>query len=268
MINIEWISIYLLIGSFVGFMGGLLGVGGGGILVPLLTSIFIYQGFPHQNVIHLALGTSLASMVFLSLSSIHAHASKGAILWTAVGWITPGILVGTFFITRIIIQVNSTIIALFLVLFMWLIAIQTFLNWRPKSSKSPATFGSYLILGILIGAISSVAAAGGGILSIMYLNYKNIEIKKAIGTSAALGLPISLAGTVGFTFNGLTVTDPGTYTLELIYVPAVLLISIASVFSAPYGVRFSQSLPQNTLKKIFAVLCVILGMKMLFQLQN
>lgn len=265
--NIEWILLYFSLGAFVGFMGGLLGVGGGGILVPLLTSTFIYQGLALENVVHLALGTSLASMIISSLSSIRAHALKGTVVWSIAGRIAPGILIGAFVITRIVIQINSTYIAIFFSLFMALIAAQMFMNWQPKTSQTPNTFSSLFIVGTLIGAVSALAVVGGGFLTVMYLSFKNIDMKKAVGTSAAIGLPIAVAGTIGYMINGWSRTDdPNTF--GFVYVPAFLMISISSAIAAPYGVRSSNNLSETHLKKIFAVLSIILSLKMLFQLLN
>lgn len=264
MLSIEWILLYILLGCFVGFMAGLLGVGGGGILVPLLVSIFSYQSIGVNNVIHLALGTSLACMIISSTASIRAHASQGTVVWKVVYGMTPGIIVGSFLTARIAANVNSAYIAIFFALFMALVAVQMFLNWKPKASQKPVKSRGLFLVGTGIGSISALAAVGGGFLTVTYLSYKNVDMKKAVGTSSAIGFPIAIAGTVGYMISGLSKTLSDPYTIGFIYVPAFLAISIASYIAAPFGARCSRSLPDAHLKKIFAVLSLGLSIQMLF----
>lgn len=214
--SIEWMAAYILLGSFVGFVAGLLGVGGGGILVPLLASIFIYQGMGVENVVHLALGTALACMIITSTSSIRAHASRGNIVWKAFYAMTPGIMLGAFTTARVASHVDSTYIALFFAFFMAFIAVTMFLNWHPKASATPTKLRNLFLVGTGIGSVSALAAVGGGFLAVTYLNYKNIHMKKAIGTSAAIGFPIAIAGTVGYAVSGWSQTQNDPYAFGFI----------------------------------------------------
>ncbi len=262
--SFEWILLYLALGSLVGFMAGLLGLGGGGILVPLLVTIFSYQGVGVDNAVHLALGTSLACMIISSTASIRAHASRQAIVWKVVYGMAPGIIAGAFLTSRIATRVNPVYIAIFFALFMALVAGQMFLNWKPKVSLKPAKYGGLLMAGTGIGSVSALAAVGGGFLTVTYLSYKNVDMKKAIGTSAAIGFPIAIAGTVGYMISGWSETSGDPYTFGFVYVPAFLLISVASVIAAPYGAGCSHSLPEAHLKKIFVAISLALSIKMLF----
>ena len=262
--SIEWILLYLLLGAVVGFMAGLRGLGGGGILVPLLVTIFSYQGISVDNAVHLALGTSLACMIIYSIASIRAHTSRGTVMWKVVYRMAPGIIVGALLTTRIAANINATYIAVFFALFMAFIAGQMFLNWQPKASPKSVKFGGLFLAGSGIGSLSALAAVGGGFLAVTYLSYKNVDMKKAIGTSAAIGFPIAIAGSVGYMISGWSKTLGDPYTLGFIYVPAFLVISIASVIAAPYGARCSHSLSESQLKKIFAVISLLLSMKMLY----
>tara|TARA_R110001606_G_scaffold395664_2_gene568544 strand:+ start:172027 stop:172908 length:882 start_codon:yes stop_codon:yes gene_type:complete len=263
MLDIEWIMVFLLLGCIVGFMAGLLGIGGGGIMVPVLTSIFLLQGIPVENVVHLALGTSMASIIITSISSLRAHHAKGGVMWGVVKSMSPGILVGTFFATLFVSQISSLYLALFFSVFMAYVAIQMFLNKKPKPTRSLTNNTGLLFAGGGIGAISAIVSIGGGSLTVPYLIRQNIDIKKAIGTSAAIGLPISVAGTLGYVINGWESYSIGSYTFGYVYLPAVLLISVASFFTAPYGAKLAHKLNISTLKKIFAVLLIILSIKML-----
>lgn len=261
--DIEWIVLYIVLGAFVGFMAGLLGLGGGGILVPLLASIFTLQDMSADNVVHLALGTSLACMIISSTASIRAHASRGAIMWRVVGGMAPGIIAGAFLAAHTATKLNPVYITIFFALFMALIALQIFFNWQPKPSKKSTTFRGLLMTGAGIGYVSALAASGGGFLTVTYLSYKNLDIKRAIGTSAAIGLPIAVTGTAGYMMSGWSITLSNPYTLGFIYMPAFLAISIASAIAAHYGAHCSHRLPEASLKKTFAVISLLLSIKML-----
>ncbi|PCJ35043.1 MAG: hypothetical protein COA75_11710 [Cellvibrionales bacterium] len=264
MLTPEWIVAFLLLGAFVGFMAGLLGIGGGGIMVPSLTTIFLLQGVPVEKVVHLALGTSMAAIIATSLSSLRAHHANGGVLWPVVKGMTPGIIVGTFLATFLAKYISSAHLAIFFAIFMGAVAVQMFLNKKPKPSRELASTTGLLAAGSGIGAISALVSIGGGSLTVPFLTWQNVEIRKAIGTSAAIGLPISVAGTVGYLMNGWANSSPENYIFGFIYLPAVLLISVVSFFTAPIGARMVHRLPVPVLKKIFAVLLVVLGLKMLF----
>ena len=263
MLELEWIVIFLALGSFIGFMAGLLGIGGGGIMVPVLTTIFLQQGIALENVVHLALGTSMASIIITSISSLRAHHLKGGVIWDVVKGMSLGILVGTYLATLLVSHISSIYLALFFSVFMAFVSIQMFLNKKPKPSRELAGNIGLSIAGSGIGAISALVSIGGGSLTVPYLSWQNIDLKKAIGTSAAIGFPISIAGTLGYVINGWENTSVENLTFGYVYLPAVLIISIASFFTAPYGVKLAHSLPIHTLKKIFAILLIILSIKML-----
>ncbi len=262
MIETYWIISFLILGSVVGFMAGLLGIGGGGIMVPVLTSIFILQGVAADKVVHLALGTSMASIIMTSFSSLTAHQKKSSINWHVVKTMVPGVLVGTFLATFLVAYLSSLYLALFFALFMAFVSIQMFLNKKPKPSKQLAGNLGLISAGSGIGAISALVSIGGGSMTVPYLTWQNVEIKKAIGTSAAIGLPLSLAGTFGYVLNGWGVDSGLNYNLGFVYLPAVLLISVTSFFTAPLGASVAHKMNVNSLKKVFAILLIILSLKM------
>lgn len=264
MIGIEWILIYLALGAFVGFVAGLLGVGGGGIMVPMLTSIFIAQGFGTDNAVHLALGTSMASIIVTSFSSLRAHNRNNAVLWPVVKSMSWGILLGTFIATFIAAKANAVYLAIFFSLFMAFVAYKMFSKSKPKAERNLLGNTSLFFSGTGLGGISALVSIGGGAISIPFLIWQNVEAKKAIGTSAALGLPIAITGTMGFAVNGWGKSYDIDYTLGFVYLPAVLLMSCTSYFLAPVGAKLAHNLPVPILKKIFAVLLLGLSVKMLF----
>jgi len=266
-VSIELVLVFIVLGIFVGFMAGLLGIGGGGILVPVLTTIFIYQGFPVDNVVHIALGTSMACIMVTSFSSLRAHHANGAVVWHLVKAMWPAIVAGTFLATFIAAQISSKGLAIFFSVFMAYVASQMFRSKKIQSSGRDAGKVELGLVAFGIGAISALVSIGGGSLTVPYLNWRNIDIRKAIGTSAALGFPIAITGTLGYLINGIAAGGSNPqYTLGFVYLPAVLLVTIPSFFTAPIGARLTQSLPVQTLKKTFGVLLLVLSIKMLISL--
>ena len=257
-----WFS-YLFLGAFVGFFAGLLGVGGGGIMVPVLTTLFVMQGFPMDKVVHLALGTSMAAIVLTSVASLRAHHRHGAVRWDIVRAITPGVLVGTFGATFIAARVPSEPLAVFFACFMAYVSIQMLLNVKPKPSRDLPGAAGMAAVGSGIGGVSALVAIGGGSLSVPFMTWCNVKVHHAIGTSAAIGLPIAIAGTVGYLVNGWSAEGMPVFSFGFVYLPAFVLLSIASVYTAPLGARLAHRLPVATLKKVFAGLLVALCLKML-----
>lgn len=266
MLTIEWILAFLLLGSVVGFVAGLLGVGGGGIMVPLLTLIFLHQGIALDSVIHLALGTSMAAIIFTSISSLRAHQSHGAINWNIVKLMSFGVILGTFIGTFFASNLSSLYLAIFFTLFMAYVAIKLLIKKQIHTENSQISKKNLFFSASGIGAISALVSIGGGSLTVPYLVSKGINVKKAIGISAAIGLPISVTGTLGYLINGWNTNLGYDYTVGFIYLPAVFLISITSIFTAPYGAKLAQKLPVDVLKKVFALLLILLSVKMLFSI--
>ena len=261
--EIEWLLAYLALGAFVGFFAGLLGVGGGGIMVPVLTTMFAAQGFPREHLVHVALGTSMAAIVITSISSLRAHHAHGAVRWDIVGGITPGVLVGTFAGTFVASRVASAPLAIFFGCFMAYVAMQMILNVKPKPSRELPGKVGLAAVGGGIGVISALVAIGGGSLSVPFMTWCNVKMQNAIGTSAAIGLPIALAGAAGYLVNGWGSDGLPAWSVGYVYLPALVMVSLVSVFTAPLGARLAHRLPVATLKKIFAGVLVVLSAKML-----
>jgi len=265
-IPFEIIPAYLLTGAVAGFFAGLLGVGGGVVVVPVLTIIFARQGFPANEVMHLALGSSMATILFTSLSSLRAHHAHRAVLWPVMRDLTPGILVGTLLGALLAARISSRALAIFFVGFMIFVAVQMIANLRPKPSRNLPGRGGLSLAGSVIGAVASLAAMGGGALTVPYLIWCNVRPHQAIGTSAAVGLPIAIGGTIGYIWNGWEHPGLPSGSLGFVYLPALAVILIASVLAAPLGARLAHRLPVAVLKRIFAGLLLVLSTKMLWSL--
>lgn len=262
--GIEWIVAFLVLGLVVGFMAGLLGIGGGGIMVPVLTSIFLAQGIPVEQVVHMALGTSMASIVITSFASMRAHHKKGAVMWNVVKYMAGGVVLGTFAATFLATYMKSAQLAIFFAIFMAYVSIQMAIDKKPKPSRELSAPSSLFGAGSFIGVISALVSIGGGSLTVPYLVWQNVDLKKAIATSAAIGFPLSIAGTAGYMVNGMLHAEGGAdMMLGFVYLPGVVLISIVSYFMAPLGAKMAHTLPVGKLKKIFALLLMCLSLKML-----
>lgn len=258
-----FIASLFVLGASVGFFAGLLGIGGGGIMVPMLTTIFIWQGFAIENAVHLALGTSMASIIATSLSSARAHHKKNAIEWTALKSMAPGIILGAFAGAYLVSMLPSQFLAIFFSMFMVLVAISMFLGKQTNSDQALPSARLLSGVGAGIGAISAMVSIGGGTLSVPFLYWHKIPLHRAIGTSAAIGFPIAVCGTLGYAWYGQASVDL-PYTIGFIFWPAVLVISIISFSVAPLGVVMAHRLPVNALRKAFAFVLVGLCGKMLW----
>jgi uncharacterized membrane protein YfcA len=265
-IPLDAIPAYLLTGAVAGFFAGLLGVGGGVVLVPLLTIIFARQGFPANEVLHLALGTSIATILFTSLSSLRAHHRHRAVLWPVMRDLTPGILTGTLLGALLAARISSRALSIFFVGFMIFVALQMIANLRPRPSRNLPGRAGLGVAGTVIGAIASLAAMGGGALTVPYLIWCNVRAHQAIGTSAAVGLPIAIGGSIGYVWNGWGHTGLPSGSLGFVYLPGLGVILVASVLAAPLGARLAHRLPVAVLKRIFAALLLVLSARMLWSL--
>jgi uncharacterized membrane protein YfcA len=262
--DIYFLIAFLMLGAFTGLFAGLFGIGGGGIMVPILTFIFVKLAFPTEHLVHMALATSMAAIVPTAVASLRAHHSRHAVLWNVVIKIAPGILLGTFAGTFIASYLSAKPLAIFFSCFMAFVALQMVWDRKPKPSrKIPNTF-ALTLAGSGIGGISALVAIGGGTLTVPFLTWCNVALPVAIGTSAAVGLPIAFSGALGYLINGWSVTNLPAYTLGFIYWPAVIAMATASFFTAPLGARLAHTLPIHLLKKCFAVLLISLSLQMLF----
>ena len=255
--------IYAVVGAIAGILAGLLGIGGGLVIVPMLVFSFTLQQIPSDLMMHLALGTSLASIIFTSISSCKSHHKRGAVRWDVVKRITPGILAGTFGGSYIAALLPTQILKGIFVVFLYYVATQMILGKKPAASRQIPGAGGMFGAGGIIGCFSSLVGIGGGTLSVPFLSWCNIPVHHAIGTSSAIGLPIALAGALGFILNGLGTPTLPAYALGYVYLPALLGIISMSVLTAPLGAKLAHSLPVDKLKRTFAILLFVVATRML-----
>jgi len=255
----------LVVGIIVGILAGLLGVGGGTIIVPILTWILsVHQDITQAHLMHIAIGTSLATIVITAISSIVAHQQHKAIRWDIVKQLTTGIIIGALLGAIIADRVSTDSLRIIFGIFIIFVSIQMSIGIQPKPHHQLPNWFGMNIMGILIGSLSGLVGIGGGLLTVPFLTWSNLSIRHAIATSAACGLPIAIAGTMGFIITGWQDTNFAIGQVGYVYLPAFLTIAVASVLFAPLGAKLTHTLPVTLLKRIFAFLLAGVGIKMLF----
>lgn len=254
--------IYLALGAAVGIYAGLLGVGGGVIIVPLLDITFGIAKVDINVAHHLALGTSMASIMFTSLSSGRSHSLRGSVDWEMIKNMSPGVFAGTLAGSFVVAKIPTTPLKIIFSVFLLYSAVQIFFNLRPKSAWTNPGRIIFIVAGFLIGAVSSFIGIGGGSLTIPLLTICGLPLLRSIGTSAALGFPLALAGTIGFVINGWNNELLPPHSLGFVYLPALAGMAFASMLAAPLGVRLAHYLPIGLLRKGFALLLLFFSLRM------
>lgn len=261
-----YLALYLGLGLVSGFVAGLLGVGGGLIMVPVLSWAFLRQGFAPEYNIHLALATSLAVIVPTAISSLRAHHAHGAVDWDTVRRITPGILLGTLGGSLLALWLPDSGLKIFFTLFLFYAATQMLLGFRPPSTRRLPGWTGMTAAGGVIGLVSSWVGIGGGTLTVPFLIWHNKGLRQAIGTSAAVGLPIAVAGSLGYAVSGSLASGLPRFSLGFIHLPALAGIALGAWLTAPFGARAAHRWPVPLLKRIFAGLLYLLGVRMTYGL--
>jgi len=254
---------YLSTGAVAGLLAGLLGIGGGLVIVPALAILFAGSGFAAANLMHFAVGTSLATIVPTALSSMLAHRRRGSVHWQAVRTLLPGILLGGLGGAWLARQISSPALEMFFGVFEILVAVQLLFGAGPAPHRVLPGVGRQGLAGAVIGCVSALLGIGGGTLTVPWLVWHRIDIRLAVGTAATIGLPIALAGAAGFALGGHQgVWLPGHNT-GFIYWPAVAGIVLGSVPLAPAGAWLAHRLQRRVLQCVFALVLLLIGLKMI-----
>lgn len=272
------ILIFLVIGALAGFAAGLFGVGGGTIIVPLLFIVFTQMGYSPDNIMHLALGTSLATIIVTSISSLMAHNKKGAVMWPVFKNLAPGLALGCFFGAGIAGQISGLYLQLIVGVFLLWVAYKMFFGGKKKIASQTDNISGLeyaqtelpskpkqLAAGGVIGIASAIFGIGGGSLTVPYLTRYNVVMQKAVGTSAACGLPIAIAGALGFMFFGMQQQVDVPNTIGFVHIYAFLGIASMSFFTAKVGAKVAHILSPEILKKCFSVLLFVVGCYFLYK---
>lgn len=259
------VSLYLLVGVAAGILAGLLGVGGGIIVVPALTLLFSNGLFSSDLVMHMAVGTSLAIMIFTAISSGYAYHRRGLVIWPLFLKFTPGLLLGTITGAIIAKHLSGRDLTIAFALFLIIIAIRMFFSKTVKAESQLPNLFILTAVSFCVGILSGFFGVGGGIVMVPFFSYCNVPIHKATGTSSACGFPLAIVGTLLLIITGWTMVianHPPVGTTGFVYWPAAILIAITSILFAPVGTRLAVWLPGLLLKRVFAIVLVLTAIEL------
>ncbi len=256
----------ILLGLCTGFLAGLLGIGGGMLMVPFITIILSQRGVAPDLSVKMAIATSMATIIFTSISSVRSHHKRGAVRWDIVKKLAPGILLGGIVSSLgVFALLKGTWLALFFAVFVGFSATQMLLDKKPAPSRTMPGTGGTLAAGGVIGFLSGLVGAGGGFISVPFMTWCNVAIHNAVATSAALGFPIAVVNVAGYIIAGQNVQNLPAGSFGYLFLPALVIIAIASVIMAPLGVKAAHALPVKQLKRVFAGLLYMLAAYMLYK---
>ncbi|NOU50453.1 sulfite exporter TauE/SafE family protein [Pseudoalteromonas sp. JBTF-M23] len=257
-----------ILGSGVGFLAGLLGIGGGLVIVPILSSILLHFAIlPAEQVVIAAIATSLASILFTSTSSALAHHKNGNVPWSIAPWIMTGVALGALVSGFMAALLPEHVVRIIFAVTVLLIAIKMFLSSKNSAPKE-RTLPNKAVLTLfttLTGGLSAMIGIGGGALLVPLLTFFSIDMKKAIGCASACGIVIALFGTIGYISAGSTQFNLADGFAGFVYLPALAGIVCTSWFTAPLGAKATHHLPVSSIKKIFAVLLVVMAVNMMMR---
>jgi uncharacterized protein len=267
-LSVPLVAELLALGTVTGFLAGLLGVGGGMMMVPFMTWILSTRGVEPGLAVKMAIATSMATILFTSLSSVRAHQLRGAVRWDLVRTMAPGIVAGGLLTGAGLFAIfKGRGLALFFALFIGYSALQMLRDRKPKPSRELPGWAGQSLVGGGIGLLSGLLGAGGAFMSVPFMTWCNVPIRQAVGTSAALGFPIALANTAGYLVAGRSLAPAVPGAMGYLYLPGLLIISAASVTLAPWGARVAHRTDVGRLKRLFACLLLGLASYMLYRSQ-
>lgn len=259
----EVLTFYLIVGILAGTLAGLLGIGGGIIIVPALAWIFQSKGFPETIIMHLAVGTSLATIVVTAISSVRAHHSHGAIRWEVLRRLIPGLVFGVLLGAMVADTLSTDSLRIFFSVFVMVVGSQMMFGASPAPHRNlPRSLGM-IAVSTVIGGVATLVGIGGGNLVVPFLVWCNVPIRNAVGTAAAAGLPIALVGATSYILTGFNAHGLPRWSTGYVYWPAFAGIVGMSMVCAPVGARLAHTLPTAVLKRSFGVFLGLVGIKML-----
>jgi uncharacterized membrane protein YfcA len=257
--------LYLLLGAGAGVLAGLFGVGGGIIIVPALVYSFTLQGFDPSILTHLAIGTSLATIIFTSINAVREHHRLGAVRWAIFIWMTVGILVGAGVGALTAKAIAGPHLQKIIGVFAVLVALQLFAELKPKASRGVPGKVGLTLAGTVLGWASAIFGIGGGSLTVPFLVWRSVPMQQAVATSSACGFPIAVASALSFMVLGWHDPRLPAHSVGFIYLPALLGIALTSMIFARFGARLAHKLSPRLLKRMFAALLLCVGISFLVQ---
>jgi uncharacterized membrane protein YfcA len=257
--NLALIPVFIALGVFVGFLAGLLGIGGGFTIVPVLMEVFAHEGIATSHLLPLAIGTSAATIVFTAFASTRAHHKRGAVAWPIVWAMAPGLVLGSLIGAQITSVLPMRVMAAFFGTFTWITSLQMVRRSTPHPTREIPGKVAMFGMGSLIGLIAGMVGTGGAFLAVPFMVRCNVKMHAAVATSAAIGWPVAVAATIGYVFAGWRHADLPPYSLGYVYLPALLIIAVASVTLAPLGAKVAHAWPGRRLRLAFAAMLFAIG---------
>ncbi|MGR9087661.1 MAG: sulfite exporter TauE/SafE family protein [Gammaproteobacteria bacterium] len=254
----------LMLGAISGFSAGLFGIGGGMIIVPVLTFLFSAQGFDPDLVMIMSIATSLATIIFTSMASMAAHHRLGAVLWERVFDLGPGIVLGSVAGAIIADFVAADSLRTVFILYLILVATQLAMEASPKPGRLSPSRRMDGMVAVAIGLTSTILGIGGGTLTVPYLVFFRTPMRNAVAVASACGLPIAVTGTVSYAILGESASNLPEWSLGYVHIPSFLGIVMASMISASYGAEIANRLPSEHLKRYFSLLLFVMAAKMIW----
>lgn len=262
LIMIDEILIFAALGVLAGLLAGMFGIGGGLVIVPVLIGTFISLGFDESIIVHLSIGTAISCIIFTGLASANAHRNKKSIDFGHFKPVATGIVIGALCGALFAVQVEGLFLKLSIATFVLIVGIQILFDIQIYSKRIVPSKPKSIFTGTIIGFLSSILGIGGGTFSVPYFRASGLKLTTAIGTSAACGVPIAVFGTIGYIIAGISVSALPDLSLGYIYLPALLGVSVTSVFAAKYGADLAHYLSQSTLKRLMAAWFFIISIYM------
>lgn len=254
----------ILLGAIAGVMAGLFGIGGGLIIVPVLAILFTAQGFPAELVMIMSVATSLATIIFTSVSSVLAHHRLGSVLWDRVLILAPGIMVGAAIGAVVADHIAGGVLRFIFIIYLLGVGVQMALQLKPKPGQQQPSKALDLGASGIMGLVSSLLGIGGGTLTVPFLVHFQTPMRNAVAIASACGLPIALVGTVGYALLGKDVSQLPDWSLGYIYMPSFLGIVLTSIYTAPIGANLAHKLPAEKLKRYFSLLLFVMAAKLIW----
>lgn len=253
------VPIFVALGAFVGFLAGLLGIGGGFTIVPVLVEVFTHQGIGTGHLLPLAIGTSAATICFTAFASARAHHKRGAVAWPVVWAMAPGLVLGSLVGAQIASALPMRVMSAIFGSFTWLTSWQMLRQQAPHPTRELPGRLAMFGMGSLIGVVAGMVGTGGAFLAVPFMTRCNVKVHTAVATSAAIGWPVAIAATIGFVLAGLRQHDLPSWTVGYVYLPALAFIAVASMALAPFGAKVAHQWPVARLRKAFALMLFVLG---------
>jgi len=255
--------VFLILGAAAGFLSGLFGIGGGIIIVPVLVYSFTLSHFPEPLIMQMALGTSLSVILIISFNAALAHNKIGNLQWPVLKKLVPGLLLGSFVGGTAAHYLPTETLKIAFAVFMFFIALRMWFEFKPKASGSLPATPFMLAISTVIGSISALFGIGGGSLVVPFLTWCQLPARQAVGTASATGVAVAITGSASFLISGYKVENLPEWSLGYIYLPAFVGIVITSTPFVRLGARLASSLPPKILKRSFAILLLLVALKMI-----